>query len=204
MTKKPKLTAKQERFAQLVAAGETLIEAQRQAFDRDDITSNGDYVDASVLAASPKVSLRIEELQAEYNAAAGITQTRVLAEVAALAFANIGDVATWDADGVSLKPSKDLSHDAMRSVREITENVTGTSRNLKVRQHSKEGALELLGRHVGLFAEHSTSEVHVTHELKGFSVEERRALLDDLEGQRKALQASAEVVDDAEESPELT
>ena len=64
------LTAKQERFAQLVAAGATQSDAYRQAYDVSPDTHRDTVIeDASHLAAHPNVSPRIQELKATYQAA---------------------------------------------------------------------------------------------------------------------------------------
>ena len=64
-SKKPKLTGKQEKFAQLVAKGETQTDAYRKAFDvRPETLDSSQWVNASKLAADAKVSQRIEELRA--------------------------------------------------------------------------------------------------------------------------------------------
>lgn len=63
-------------------------------------------------------------------------------------------------------------------------------------------ANELLGRHVGLFQEHSTVDVRVEHALDEATREDLRAMLSDLQNQRLVIQASAEVVDDESVSGE--
>lgn len=69
-----KLTHQQENFAQQVAAGLSQSDAYRFAYPaskkRADVTV---WVDASKLAANPKVSLRIRELQAKAAAQCLIT-----------------------------------------------------------------------------------------------------------------------------------
>jgi hypothetical protein len=58
------LTAKQEAFAQCVANGMTQSAAYRSAYDVSPETKpEGIHVDASQLAAEPKVALRIKELR---------------------------------------------------------------------------------------------------------------------------------------------
>ena len=66
---KPKLTAKQERFCELVALeGVTLVDAYRQAYDASRMTDKTAHESASKLAADPKMSARIESLKAEIAA----------------------------------------------------------------------------------------------------------------------------------------
>ena len=112
-------------------------------------------------------------------------QTRLLklticSGLAAIAFADINDIATWDQDGVSLKPSDELSDEAKRSIRDISETVTEKSRNLKIRQHSKTQALELLGKHLGMFVnrvEHTGQIVHAYEAFANMSDDDLKALV---------------------------
>jgi len=70
MPQQRKLTAKQEHFAQLVAAGSTQAEAYRQAYDvSPDASPVTAYANGSKLAKHTKVALRIQELQAATEAA---------------------------------------------------------------------------------------------------------------------------------------
>lgn len=69
MTGKPKLTAKQERFCELVALeGMTQADAYRGAYDAKGMTDKQIWEKSSELAASGKVSERIESLKAEIAA----------------------------------------------------------------------------------------------------------------------------------------
>ena len=69
MTGKPKLTAKQERFCELVALeGMTQADAYRQAYDCSKWTDKSVWEKASSLASDVKVKTRIEALKAEIAA----------------------------------------------------------------------------------------------------------------------------------------
>lgn len=57
------LTAKQERFAQLVAQGETQTDAYKKAFKPKTTNDKTIYPEASKIAANPKIRTRIEELR---------------------------------------------------------------------------------------------------------------------------------------------
>lgn len=177
---KRRLTAKQERFAQLVAGGESQTGAYRLAYDDNGGADATLQENASRLSQHTDVALRVAELQGEYATAAAVSPTRVLAELAAIAFTDISDIATWDANGFTLRPSDELSPEAKRSIRDISETVTEKSRNLKIRQHSKEHALELLGKHLGMFSirvEHSGAIVHAWDVFKDMSTEDLKALV---------------------------
>lgn len=59
------LTGKQEAFARLIAAGETQADAYREAYSAGKMSNRSIWVNASKLAASAKVALRVEELRDE-------------------------------------------------------------------------------------------------------------------------------------------
>lgn len=103
-----KLTAKQEAFA--VAYVETGIgaAAYRRAYNAGKMSPANIWSRASELLADGKVSARVRQLQDEIAAAAGITEARLLREIAVLAFGTLDMVAPWDAQGPMLIPSADL------------------------------------------------------------------------------------------------
>lgn len=61
----------------------------------------------------------------------------------------------WGPDGVVLRPSAELSDDQAASVAEVAENNAG----LRLKKHDKVKALELLGRHIGIFTDKVKAEV---------------------------------------------
>lgn len=76
-----------------------------------------------------------------------ITQDMVVAELAKIAFGDPRAVATWDGKGVKPKASSELTDDEAAIISEISETMTG----IKVKTNDKTKALELLGRHLGMF-----------------------------------------------------
>ena len=63
-----RLTAKQEAFAQRVAAGAVLSDAYRECYAADNMTDKAVWVEACRLASNPKVTLRVKAIQAEIEA----------------------------------------------------------------------------------------------------------------------------------------
>ena len=61
----PKLSAKQEAFAQCIANGDDQATAYRTAYDASGMKDASVYIEASKLIKYPKVSLRVDELKAE-------------------------------------------------------------------------------------------------------------------------------------------
>lgn len=77
----------------------------------------------------------------------------VLLELAKLARSNMREYVEWDAARVRLKPSAGLTDDAAAAVAEISQTETEHGGTIKFKLHDKKGALELLGKHLKLFAE---------------------------------------------------
>lgn len=117
----------------------------------------------------------------------GLTQDKIVERLMAIAFADLRQVASWDADGeVSIVPSDELTDEAAASLKELS---TSTSvipqsgdkepiirRTLKVRQHEQLRALELLGKHLGMFNE----KLEVEHSgTVGLSLSQLVALADE-------------------------
>lgn len=82
-----------------------------------------------------------------------ITSDRILRELARIAFADASDYAKVVSNGqlqaVELTPTEDLSLDQRAALASIEETQFG----IKVRTHDKVKALELLGKHLGIFTE---------------------------------------------------
>ena len=76
-----------------------------------------------------------------------ITQDRVLEELAAIAFARATDYAEVKDDQVFIKDTAGLSGNQIKAVAGIKQGKFG----IEVKLNDKEKALELLGRHLGMF-----------------------------------------------------
>jgi hypothetical protein len=80
----------------------------------------------------------------------GISDERILRELARVAFANIGQIVGWDADGiVTAKAITELSEDDLAAVAEVVASAS-TSKIYRVKMHDKKPALATLARCVGL------------------------------------------------------
>ena len=76
-----------------------------------------------------------------------ITQDRVLQELAAIAFAKATDYAEIKNECVRIRDTAELDEQQIRALAGIEEGKFG----IKVKLNDKEKALELLGRHLGMF-----------------------------------------------------
>jgi len=82
-----------------------------------------------------------------------ITQDRVLQEIARVAFSNIQNVADIGPMGVYLKEFKDLPEDATATVSEAKQTASENGVNVSLKVWPKMAALELAGKHLGMFVE---------------------------------------------------
>lgn len=80
-----------------------------------------------------------------------ITAERVLKELGKVAFGDQRAVMSWGPDGVKLRPSNALTDDEAAMVSEVSETETLNGGSLKLKTHDKIKALELIGKHLGMF-----------------------------------------------------
>lgn len=138
-----KLTPKQRQFVQ-----EYLVDLNATA-----AAGRAGYSDPNFgrqLIAKPNVYAAIQEAIALRERRTAITQDRVIAELAAVAFANGTDFAQIQGNGhVLFTPTEQLTPEKKRAVASIKEGQFGT----EVKTYDKIRALELLGKHLGMFSD---------------------------------------------------
>lgn len=146
------LTPKREAFAAGLAAGMTQAAAYRAAYPKalgwKDATV---WEHASRLAADGKVQARVADLGAKAAAANEVTQERIVRELARVAFGDRRRLMTWGPGGVRLVDSETIDEGDAAAVAEVSETTTKDGGSIKLKTHDKVKALELLGRHVGMF-----------------------------------------------------
>lgn len=110
------------------------------------------------LLAILSVADAVARAQAERSARTGLRQDRVLDELAAIAFGNLADFATWDGQSFELRSSDTVDARAVLEVKQkvtytSTEHSETTKREQGIKLHDKVAALKLLGQHLGMFVE---------------------------------------------------
>ncbi|MDR0615921.1 MAG: terminase small subunit [Synergistaceae bacterium] len=120
----------------------------------------------------------IDAALAERSEKTKITAERVVQELAALAFTDFRKAVAWGPDGVRLLPSDELGDGEAAIIAEVTETRSETGGSIKAKRYDKLKALELLGRHLGMFSDkvdmrHSGEVTHVSV----FDPETRAAIL---------------------------
>lgn len=146
-----KLTEKQKRFVE-----EYLIDLNAtQAAIRAGYSVKRASEIGYQLLQKTTVSEAIAAAMAERSRRTGITQDRVIQELAKIAFAKMTDFVEWDGEGVRFRDSSQLSDEDAACVAEVTEQEiefeSGKKKTKKIKLHDKVAALEKLGRHLGIF-----------------------------------------------------
>jgi phage terminase small subunit len=106
---------------------------------------------ASRLLSKAKVSEAVKLAMDARSAKTEITAERVLRELGRVAFGDQRAVMSWGPDGVKLRPSNALTDDEAAMVSEVSETETLNGGSLKLKTHDKIKALELIGKHLGMF-----------------------------------------------------
>ncbi len=144
-----KLTPKQERFTE-----EYLIDLNAtQAAIRAGYSVRTANEQGSRLLSNVSVRARIDEALAERSRRTGINQDRVIRELARLAFVNAPDVINMDEAMIRVDASPDDTA-AITSVKvKRIPGETGDGVEREIRLADKLKALELLGKHLGMFSD---------------------------------------------------
>ena len=166
------LTAKQKLFCE-----EYLVDLNAtQAAIRAKYSENSAQQISHEILLKPVVAQYITNLKAKREKRTEVTSDRVVKELAKLAFFNMQDVV--DDEGAT-KGLTEWDRDDMAAIQEITEDKLGnegdaviTRRKIKV--SDKKAALDLLGRHLGIFNDKITN-IHQI-DLSNLSDEELNAI----------------------------
>ncbi len=141
-----KLTEKQRRFA-----AEYLIDLNgTQAAIRAGYSARTANEQASRMLANVSIQQAISEAMAERSKRTGVNQDRIVQELAKIAFLKITDVV--DREG---RIKENASEDDLACIESIkykhSDTETGSSTEREVKAASKLKAMELLGKHLGMW-----------------------------------------------------
>lgn len=152
-----KLTAKQEKFTLKLFEGESQRDAYRFAFSTKNMSDAAVDVEACRLAASPNVALRLSELKEKQEKRTEITADRVIKELGKIAFGNLDEF--YDDETGRLLQPHELSERASATLSSFKSRreSNGTDQPDDIideyKRYDKTKALELLGKHFGIFTE---------------------------------------------------
>lgn len=105
----------------------------------------------------PHIAAAIDELM---SARQGITRTRIVDELARIAFANAADFFDFDQRGVRLVDKGDLSRDQLAAIASVSQ-ATGNTDKVELKLHDKMAALTLLAKVTGLARDKEGASVNV-------------------------------------------
>ena len=140
------MTEKQKIFADEYLIDLNATRAYRVAYPsvkKDEVAAAA----AARLLKNVKVAAYIQKRMEERQKRTEITQDRVLEELAAIAFARATDYAEVKGECVRIKDTDTLDEQQIRAIAGIKEGKYG----IELKLNDKEKALELLGRHLGMF-----------------------------------------------------
>lgn len=147
--KRRQLTAKQRAFCREYMVDLNATQACQRAGYKVK-PKNADKL-GSQLLGNTRVQAQIKKLQAKRLKRLDITAENVLRELAKIGFSSIKDFVEWEGVRVDLKNSDEISDEKAAVIAELSQTVTHTSANTKIKLHDKVRALNLLGRHLQLF-----------------------------------------------------
>ena len=143
------LTPKQQMFVK-----EYLVDLNAtQAAIRAGYSAKTAEVQGCKMLSNPKIAAALQIAMDARSEKTEITAERVLKELGRVAFGNQRALMTWGPNGVKLRPSSALTEDEAAMVSEVAETETLNGGSLKLKTHDKIRALELIGKHLGMFKE---------------------------------------------------
>ncbi|HKW55283.1 MAG TPA: terminase small subunit [Stellaceae bacterium] len=141
------LTPRQQRFVE-----EYLVDPNgHQAALRAGYAPRGARQTVTHLLKHPEIAQAIRRGMDARSQRMRLDADRVLAELARIAFADIGNLVDWGPDGVTLKPKERLSADDRAAVAEVAAGAGKYGAGPRLRLHSKQRALDAIARHFGLY-----------------------------------------------------
>lgn len=140
------MTEKQKIFADEYLIDLNATRAYRKAYPNCKKDSSADAA-ARKLLGNTRIQKYISDRMEERQKRTEVTQDRVLQELAYIAFARVTDYATVRDDVVKIKNTDELTEEQIRAISGIKEGKFG----IELKLNDKEKALELLGRHLGMW-----------------------------------------------------
>lgn len=178
-----KLTPKQMRFVDEYMIDFNATQAAIRAGYSEKTANTIGAQNLAKLSIQAEIARRQKDLQRRTE----VSQERVVKELARVAFADATDYVQVEArtveknDGtelsyqaVTLTETAELSADQRAAIAGIKQGVNG----VEVKLHDKIKALELLGRHIGMFNDKLEVKATVENPFAGLSTEELRNVID--------------------------
>ncbi len=168
------MTKKQKIFADEYLIDLNATRAYRVAYPsvKKDETARAN---GSRMLTNDNVAQYISERMQERQQRTEVTQDMVVKELAAIAFARATDYAAVRGGTVCIKDTGSLSDQQIRAIAGIKEGTNG----IEIKLNDKEKALELLGRHLGMWNDKIKvdGEITANNPFEGLTTEELKKLV---------------------------
>lgn len=127
------------------------------------------------LLRNPKIMKKIQEEMQKREHRTEVTQDRVLKEIAHLAFTDRTGIVNLESNRVIIKDFSELTPEQRACIAGVKEGKFG----IEVTFYNKEKALEMLGRHLGMFSDKLKveGEMKVSNPISQLTTEELRELI---------------------------
>lgn len=165
------LTPKQQRFVR-----EYLIDLNATgAYRRAGYTSGNPDVCGPRLLGKVGIQAALRGAMSERSKRTEITADRVLEELARIGFADTTEAIYIENGTVKVRNTSDLAPALRCAIAEIRETTTKDGGTIGIKFHDKKGALELLGKHLGVFDQGAGDDTTPVQKVEVRIVDARRA-----------------------------
>lgn len=103
------------------------------------------------LLGMPHIAEEIKKRSNSYANSRMALKDRVVEELCSIAFASLNEAGELNSSGFTIKDEDDIPETTKRAISEYSVSVTDKSVTTKIKMHNKTQALDLLGKHLGMF-----------------------------------------------------
>jgi phage terminase small subunit len=112
----------------------------------------------SKLLSNLEVQAEIARLERKLEEKTLITKQRLIDEWARIAFADPGDVMSWNESGIEMIPKEKLAADKRRLIKSLSHHTTATGESFKVELVDRDSAKKELAKLLGYYPEEGTGD----------------------------------------------
>jgi len=116
---------------------------------------NTAFANGSRLLQNAEISGAVEKIRAlivdRVTKKLEVTEEKLVAEMAKIAYVDAGDIGTWDKNTLILNSSEELPPELTAAIESVRRVETAEGVRVEVKFHDKKGALDSLFRYKGLF-----------------------------------------------------
>lgn len=108
---------------------------------------------ASQLLENPKIQNAINQALDDFGVRHSVLKKRILNQLSYIGFSDIRNYLTFNNKEITIKQSEDLTREQAAAVLEVKERTTKYGKTVTLKLERKHPALELMARHLGMFAQ---------------------------------------------------